>query len=109
MQQRLPCVEVKSSHAVDLESDDTLKKLQAAGRLRMAKAKIGEAVAAAIGTQALKRFGHEGRISAVCRGEGVPDYLALIYEDADARRRYALELLRGDPKVRTRVVVEIEE
>ena len=108
MQQRLPCVEVKSSHNADPTGDDGVKKLHDVP-LAMAKAKVGEAVSAGIGDQSPKAFGHEGRISGVCSGKNVPDYMARIYLDPDARRRYALSLLRGDPKVRTRFVVEIEE
>jgi len=45
----------------------------------------------------------------VISGERVPDYLARIYNRPEARRRYAMSLLRGDKKVRVRTVIEIEE
>lgn len=77
--------------------------------LRMAKVELGAAVTAAIGDAPLKQFGHEGQMSAVCSGEKVPDYLARIYEDDDARLRFAKALLHGDTRVRFTTVIEIDE
>jgi hypothetical protein len=45
----------------------------------------------------------------VIAGEKVPEYLARIYRNPDARRRYALSLLRNDPKVRIRTTVDWDE
>ena len=85
-----------------------MKRRQAAV-LRKAKVAVGAAFRRAFGDQARRKYGHEGLISALCSGEKVPDYLASVYLDEDARRRFALALLKGDPKVRVRTVVDIDE
>jgi hypothetical protein len=77
--------------------------------LAMAKAGIGLAIKNAIGDQPLKVYGDDSRMAKVISGEGVPDYLARIYRNPDARRRYALSLLRGDPNVRIRTTVDWDE
>jgi hypothetical protein len=74
----------------------------------MAKAAVGAAVKNAIGDAPMKQYGDKGQLSNVISGEGVPDYMARIYEDPAARRRYAISLLKGDPKVRMWRKVEIE-
>lgn len=75
----------------------------------MAKAHVGAALAAAIGDEPLKQFGHEGLMSGVCSGEKVPDYLARICQNDDARRRFLKALAHGDPRIRVRTVIEIDE
>lgn len=93
MQQTLVGLEVKNLHP-----------------LRMAKKHVGDAVTAAIGTEPRKRYGHEGRLSEVCAGEKVPDWLARIYQDDDARIRFGLDWLRGmGPRVRVRMTVDIDD
>jgi hypothetical protein len=77
--------------------------------LEMAKAGIGRAVKHAIGDEPLRVYGDDSMMAKVITGEKVPDYLARIYKNPEARRRYAVSLLRGDKKVRVRTVVEIEE
>jgi len=77
--------------------------------LEMAKAGIGRAIKHAIGDEPLKVYGDDSMMAKVISGERVPDYLARIYNRPEARRRYALSLLRGDKKVRVRTVVEIIE
>lgn len=77
--------------------------------LKMAKAGIGRAVKHAIGDDPLKVYGDDSMMAKVITGEKVPDYLGRIYKNDDARRRYALSLLRGDKRVRVRTVIEIEE
>ena len=72
---------------------------------RPAKARLGAAFTAAIGDQPGKRFGHEGLVSGLKSGEKVPDYLAQIAEDPEARRRFALALLEDDEDVE--IVTEI--
>lgn len=74
-----------------------------------AKARVGRAVKDAIGDQPFKVYGDEGQMSKVVTGEKVPDYMARIYRNPEARRRYAVSLLRGDKSVRVRTVVEIED
>lgn len=78
-------------------------------RLRMAKAKVGAAVKQAIGDQPLKAFGDEGLVSKLTTGEKVPDYLARICEDDGSRKRFALALLKGTPKAKVRVFIEVED
>lgn len=77
--------------------------------LQMAKAGIGQAVKSAIGDDPLKFYGDDSLMAKVISGERVPDYLARIYRNDGARRRYAISLLRGDKRVRVRTVIEIEE
>jgi hypothetical protein len=105
---RRPNGEVKSLHPDAEPSEDTVKNLHL-GKLNMAKVKVGEAFAQAIGDQSLKAFGHEGLVSGVVSGAKVPDYLARIYEDPAARRRFALALLEDDARVRVKTVVEWDE
>jgi hypothetical protein len=92
----------------DREFGDTVKELDSLP-FRMAKAAIGAAVKHAIGDAPMKQYGDEGQMSKVISGERVPDYLARIYEDRAARTRYALSLLRGDPRVKVRTVVEFDD
>src|SRR5690349_17920414 len=77
--------------------------------LKMAKAKVGECVREAIGPRQLKEFGDKGLMGNVISGEKAPDYMARIYQDPAARRRLAFALLKGDPSVKVRTVIEIEE
>ena len=77
--------------------------------LEMAKAGIGRAIKSAIGDDPLKVYGDDSMMAKVISGERIPDYLARIYRNPEARRRYAVSLLRGDKRVRVRTVVEIEE
>ena len=77
--------------------------------LEMAKAGIGRAIKSAIGDDPLKVYGDDSMMAKVISGERIPDYLARIYRNPEARRRYAVSLLRGDKQVRVRTVVEIEE
>lgn len=77
--------------------------------LIQAKTSVGRAVSAAIGPRSLKEFGDAGQMSNVTSGRLIPDYLARIYLDDEARRRFAMALLSGDPAVRTRTVIEIDD
>ena len=77
--------------------------------LRQAKARIGEAVKKATEGRALKEFGPKSLLSEVCSGEKVPDYLARIYQDKPARRRYALALLEDDTDVVVTTTVTIAQ
>ena len=77
--------------------------------LEMAKAGLGRAIKSAIGDDPLKVYGDDSMMAKVISGERIPDYLARIYRNPEARRRYAVSLLRGDKRVRVRTVVEIEE
>lgn len=60
-----------------------------------AKASVGAAIQAAIGDAPMKTYGDKALMSGLCSGEKVPEYLANIYRDEDARRRLGLELLKG--------------
>lgn len=79
-----------------------------ADELRAAKVRVGEAVRDAIDDDGLKRHGNKGLMSGLTSGEKVPKWLASIAEDDNARRRFALSLLKGDPQVRTRMVITCE-
>ena len=74
-----------------------------------AKASVGRAVKHAIGDDPARVYGDEGQMSRVMTGEKVPDYMARIYRNPDARRRYVLSLLKGDPNVRIRTTVDWDE
>lgn len=75
--------------------------------LEMARAGVGACVREAIGVEPLKRFGHKGLVHSVCTGEKAPDYLARIYQDRAARRRFALALLNDDSEVIVTTVVTV--
>ena len=110
VQQPLLDMEVNSLHCDARPSATAVKKLhQLRAGLSNAKAKMGAAVNAAIGDQPRKAFGHEGLIAGVCAGPKVPDYLARIWEDPEARRRFGIAILRNDPKVKVRLLLEIDE
>lgn len=89
--------EVKDSHRDGDARAEAVKNLHP--RLVMAKASVGKAIETAIGDAPLKQFGHEGMVSGLTTGEKVPDYLARIYQDKGARRRFALALLEDDTDV----------
>lgn len=75
-----------------------VKKVELAP-LDTTKARIGRAVKQAIGDDPLRVYGDEGQMSRVITGEKVPDYMARIHRDPDARRRYAIAWLEGDEDV----------
>lgn len=101
--------EVKRPHRAEGERDEAVKNLHPALRMAKAKAKAGAAIEHAIGDTPDKHFGHEGLMSALKSGEKIPDYLARIVEDDDARLRFAKALLQGDTRVTFRTVIEIDE
>jgi hypothetical protein len=70
---------------------------------------VGAAFEHAIGNAPLKTYGHAGQVSEVISGSKVPDYMARIYLDPRARRRFAEAWLDGDPRVRMRTVIEWDE
>lgn len=76
--------------------------------LRHAKAQVGAVMAAAIGTDPLKCYGDAGLVSKVCSGEKAPDYLARIYQNPEARRRFAQAWLQDTPGVRMTVTFEFD-
>lgn len=100
--------EEKTLHRDESNALDAVKKLHHVP-LVMAKAKVGAAIDSAIGDAPDKSFGHEGLVSGLKSGEKVPDYLARIYADKGARRRFAVALLEEDSEVRVRTVIEIED
>jgi hypothetical protein len=105
--QRAPMAKVNSVHresAGDAEAVNKVHRLDDVP-LEMAKARIGAAVGAAIGSDPLKAYGHPGLLSEVCSGEKVPDYLGRIYNNRQARRRFALSLLEDDPRVVVETIV----
>lgn len=97
-QLHLPPVEVNRVHRGDEGSLSEVNKVHP-DALSTAKARVGGAVREAIGTDPMKVYGHKGLLHAVCSGEKVPDYLARIYQDKPARRRFALALLNDDTDV----------
>lgn len=108
VQRVLPPMEVNSSHREPDRSCEAVKKLHDVP-LRQAKAAIGGAVREAIGARPLKEFGHEGLLSEVCSGGKAPEYLARIYLDPQARRRFALALLAEDADVTVTTTVTIPQ
>lgn len=104
----LPIEEVNSVDDGDLVAVNKVDRLVDVP-LAMAKAHFGAAVKAAIADAPMKAYGDKGLLSGVTSGEKVPDYLARICQDDNARRRLALALLRDDAGVRVRTVVEWEE
>jgi len=76
--------------------------------LAMAKMEVGGMVRKAIEGTSLKTYGPKSLISEVCSGEKVPEYLARIIQDSRARRRLGLALLRGDDRVKARLVIECD-
>lgn len=76
--------------------------------LEMAKAKVGACVRQAIGERQMKEFGDKGTMGNICSGERAPEYLARIYMDPAARRRFAQKWLEGDAAVRMKTTTCIE-
>jgi hypothetical protein len=112
LQQSLPPMEV---NRVDEAREDRttvvnkVERLLPDVQLAMAKAKVGACVKKAIGPRALKEFGDKGQMSNVVSGEKVPEYLARIYQDEAARRRFARALVEGDQKVKRFTVLQFED
>lgn len=77
--------------------------------LEIAKVSVGRALKAGIGDEPLKAYGDRGFMSNVLSGEKVPEYLARIYQNDEARRRFARALLADDDAVRVRTVIEWDE
>lgn len=77
--------------------------------LEIAKIRVGEALRAGIGGEPLKAYGDRGFMSNVLSGDKVPEYLARIYQNDEARRRFARALLADDCGVRVRTVIEWDE
>lgn len=100
-------VEVKRLHDVSDARDEAVKKLHDVP-FRQAKADVGAAIRVAIGDRPLKEYGHESLISEVCSGAKVPEYLARICDDVQARRRLGIALLKGTG-VRFRTVAEWDD
>lgn len=100
-------VEVKPLHRDAERRAEAVKKLHQLSKCVAAKAGVGRAFKAAIGDEADKAFGHEGLVSGLKSGEKVPDYLASIYADPAARRRFALALLEDDEGVELETIVRI--
>lgn len=109
--QPLPPMEVQRVDGGRTPSERTVQQMDRLSdvRLQALKAKVGAAVKVAIGPRAHKEFGDPSLIGKVCSGEKVPDYLARIYQDCEARRRLARALIQGDDKVRVRTVIEFDE
>lgn len=100
----------KGIEALDAVEDNRVDRLvnEVDRRKRMAKASMGAAIEQAIGDRR-KAFGDKGLISNVCSGEKVPEYLARIYEDPEARRRFALALLEGDDEIEVYTEIRIRK
>lgn len=111
-QRPLPPMEVDRVHRepeAPQEPVNKVHRLLDGVPLEMAKARIGGAVRQAIGDRALKEFGHKGLMHAVCSGEKVPDYLARIAQDDEARRRFAMALLEDDSDVVITTTITIQQ
>jgi hypothetical protein len=105
-------VRIVEDNEVDRDEEASPKAVNKVDQLlkvpmRQAKASLGAAVKAAIGDEPLKAFGDKGQLSNVLTGEKVPAYLARIYQDPEARRRFALALLEDDVEVVIETVVRI--
>lgn len=77
--------------------------------LEMARISMGEAIARGIGPSPYKTYGDTGLIAKVVNGEKVPDYLARLYANPDARQRLALALLDGLDGVEKELTVRIKK
>lgn len=107
IQQALPGVE---GNRVEIPDRPDLNKVAGlkAGELQMAKVGFGAAVGHAIADTPDKSFGEKSWISNIKSGRAVPEYLARIYADRHARRRFALALLKDDEQVRVRMLIECD-
>jgi hypothetical protein len=97
-----------SARSTVVSKTDRLAKL-AEIPLEMARISMGDAIARGIGRESYKAFGDTGLITKVVSGEKVPDYLAKLYADADARQRFALALLEGLDGVAMETTVRINQ
>lgn len=109
MQSALGPMEVKRVDRLPESAKVAVKKVDLP--LEAAKEMVGAAVNSAIGNAPMKTYGDAGLMSKVVTGEKAPEYLARIYQDPKARRRFAMAFLKGDPKVtmRRRVVIDIDD
>lgn len=114
VQRALPPMEVDRVHKPKMLKAGTVNKVQydepeAADPLENARISVGAAIKHGIGDDPLKTYGTKSQMSGLVSGENVPDYLARIYENPSARRRFARALLADDDAVRVRTVIEWDE
>lgn len=112
MARRMAGGEVNRVESVVGRGSDVLNKVDrlaavTAAPLAMAKAKVGACIRMGIGDDALKEYGDKGQMSNVVNGPAVPNYLAKLYDDRAARRRFALALLNDDSDVIVTTVVTV--
>lgn len=100
-----PGVEHRSDVANKVGHDPRLDEIP----LEMARMGMGAAIGRGIGGEALKAYGDPGSMSKVVAGEKVPDYLAKLYANEDARQRFALALLEGIDGVEMETTVRISK
>lgn len=92
-------------------ADRAVKKVHLAmpdQSLEAVKTQVGQVVKAAIGDNPMKVYGAENLMSGVVNGEKVADWLARIYRDNGARKRFGREWMRGSSGVRQRNLTVIE-
>lgn len=109
-QLNLPPQEVRRSDCVAGRGESAVNKADhdADSPLDAGKKAVGGAVKFAMGQRAMKEFGDTGQMSNVCSGEKVPEYLARIWNDREARRRFGMAFMRGG-KVRVQTVMSWED
>jgi hypothetical protein len=110
----LPVMEVKRVARPVEHRPDTDNKFDHDPRLdeiplEMARMNMGAAIGRGIGGESLKAYGDPGMVSKVVAGEKVPDYLAKLYANEDARQRFALALLEGIDGVEMETTVRISK
>lgn len=113
IQRSLPPMEVNRVDRPQSHDSGVVNKVdrlpERAVDMARAKARVGHAVEEAIGNLPLKEFGDKGLMSKVTTGEKVPDYLARIYANRSARRRFARALVADDSGVVVTTVMTFRE
>lgn len=107
---RLDLTEVEKLPSPSDRPDRGVKKvhLMPEESLEQGKKRVGHVVKAGIGDSPRKVYGPDNIISGVVNGERIPDWMARIYNDGDARLRFGKEWLKGAAGVRSRNVTVIE-
>ena len=98
-------VEVKPSHRPSERPESAVKEVH-----RDAKTEAGAVFRDAIGPDKQEAYGSAALISGLCSGEKVPDYLAAIFANREAKLRMAKSILRrSGSQVEERTVFTINE
>jgi hypothetical protein len=110
IQSALPPMEVEKLPSPSDRADRGVRKVHAIPErsLEDGKKAVGRVARAGIGDSPRKVYGPDNITSGVVSGERIPDWMARLYNDDEARLRFGKAWLDGAAGVRSRNVTVIE-